>query len=279
MLTQIRGEPKVETRESGLPKCAQKRIAQLRALVDDAEATRANLQKRMGALRPDDSFERSEIEKRRVANDKVLHYAKALLNQVDDFLRRSGALAHVNPTPLKEAPRVLPVNTDWGRVEHLRDTVAKLKATVLQVAQAPMPFAQIEAQLKTMVASWASHGSPNITIDQVRGNVDVSFGFNAPKSHQVLAYLHPEAMLARLVAQARKQFSTKGEPMSAEAKAERLKSLADEIAKLELEEVAIIDTLQERGVPEAQHRLSIAPWALLGVKEPRGLMKTGLVAV
>jgi hypothetical protein len=223
-------------------------------------------------------MDRAEIEKRRVANEKILHYAKALLNQVDDFLRKSGALDHAAPTALKEAPRVLAINTDWGRVEHLRDTVAKLKASILKVSQAPLPFAQIEAQLKSVVASWASQGSPNITIDQVRGNVDVSFGFNAPKSHQVLSYLHPDAMLARLIAQAKKQFSTKGEPLTAEQKADQIKHLNDEIAKLELEEVAIIDALQEQGVPEAQHRLSISPWALLGVKEPRGLMKTVLVS-
>ena len=85
-------------------------------------------------------------------------------------------------------------------------------------------------------------------------------------------------MLERLVAQAKKQNENKGETLSAEEKEDRLRKLADDVFKLELEEVALIDHLQENGAPEAQHRLDVSPAALLGVKEPRGILKTALVA-
>jgi hypothetical protein len=278
MLTQIRGEPKVETRESGLPKCAQKRLAQLRALVDDAEATRSNIQKRMGSVRPDETMDRAEIEKRRVANDKTLHYARALLNQVDDFLKKSGALAHFAPTQLKEAPTVKVGRADWGRIEELRKQVGDLKKEIKDVESAPLPFSMIEAQLKIIVNKWASEGEPHVTVDPYRGDVIAKWGAAVPSSFKIMAWLNRDAMLARLVEQAKRQAASKGEAMTPEQKSDILKSLRERLEAVELEEIALIDTLQEVGMPDAQHRLNVSPAALLGVREPRGMMKTALVA-
>jgi hypothetical protein len=279
MLTQIRGEPKVATRESGLPKCAQKRLAQLRALVDDYEAVRANLQKRMGSVRPDETMDRAEIERRMTANHSALSYARGLLGQVDDFLKKSGALHHAGPTKLEEAPRVSVSNVQWGRVEELRKRVITLKEQITEAERAPLPLGNIEAQLKEVVRLWAAEGTPKIVVDPVRGHVDVTFGLNVPRPHKIASWMDPDAMLARLIAQAKKQNEkVAGTAMPLEQKKEMLKKLTADLANVELEEVAMVDALQSGGSPDVQHRLNISPWALLGVKEPRGLLKTALVA-
>lgn len=262
-----------------MPKCAQKRLAQIRALVDDYEAVRSNLQKRANGLMPDEVMDRAEIDKRMTANNKALSYAKSLLNQVDQWLQASGAIAHYAPTPLVEAPRMGNLkNTDWGRVEEIRKRVGDLKKQIIDTKNAPLPFATIEAQLKILVNKWASEGEPRLSVDPVRGHVEVGWGFNAPKSNKLAAWLYKDAMLEKLIALAKKQNASKGEALSADEKADRLKAIRENLAALELEEVAIIDHLQENGAPEAQHRLDISPAALLGVKEPKGLMRTELVA-
>ena len=132
--------------------------------------------------------------------------------------------------------------------------------------------------MKTIVNTWAIEGSPRVTVDQVRGQVDVAWGHHMPKPNRLLAWLHPDALLARLIAQAKQQAEKRGEAMSSEQKAETIKALTETLAALEAEEVGLIDAMQEQGVAEAQHRLDISPWALLGVREPRGLVKTALVA-
>lgn len=121
---------------------------------------------------------------------------------------------------------------------------------------------------------WASEGEPRIELDAVKGHVSVSWGFNSPKSNKILAWLHPDRMLERLTALARKQASTRGTAMSPEEKADALEKLAARKFELELEEVALIDIFQEQGHADARHRLDIDPAALLGVKEPKGLYRT-----
>jgi len=279
MLTQIHPTPKYATRESALPPCAQKRIAQLRALTDDAEAARVDLQKRLSALRPDEAVERDEVDRRLSANNRALHYARALRNSIDDFLQKSGALAHVHPTVLKPAPGVKVGEPQWGRFENIRKRVTDLLLQINEVHRAPLPFTMVEAQLKIIVNKWASEGEPRVTVDQVRGHIEVGFGFDAaPKSHKVLTWLHKDLMLDRLTELAKKQADTRGEALSPEAKAEKLKRLNESLQDLELEEVAIVDTLQLQGNNDVYHRLDISPWALLGVNEPRGLMKSALVS-
>jgi hypothetical protein len=84
-------------------------------------------------------------------------------------------------------------------------------------------------------------------------------------------------MLARLIERAKKQAATKGETMSPEAKSDALETLRKRLQETELEEVALIDALRENN-PDIQHRLNTSEAALLGVVEPRGLVKTSLVA-
>jgi hypothetical protein len=278
MLTAPAGTPKYTTRESALPKSAQKRLAQLRALVDDHESARANLQKRLGALRPDESMDRAELDRRMTANNAALSYVRGLLGRVDQWLVASGALAHVAPTSLAEAPSVKVGSAEWGRVENIRTEVARIKGQMVEVRRAPLPFSMIEAQLKVTVNKWASEGEPRLELDPVKGSIDVSWGFNTPKSHRVLAWLHKDAMLTRLTDMARKQVGSRGEALTPEAKTEALETLRKRLQDLELEEVALIDAMQSQGVTDAQHRLDISPAALLGVREPKGLMKTSLVA-
>lgn len=278
MLTAPTGQPKVVTRESALPKCAQKRLSQIRNLVDDYEAARTNLQKRSNGLMPDEVMEREEINKRIIANNQNLSYAKGLLNQVDQWLKASGALHHAVPTSLVEAlpPKVGP--SDIGRIENIRHEVARIKAQMIEVNRAPLPFNIIEGQLRVIVNKWASEGEPRIDLDPVKGNVTVGWGFNSPKSNKILAWIHRDALLAQLVAQAKRQYASKGDAMSPEAKSDALKSLHERLQTIELEEVALIDLLIERGEPGIQHRLDISPAALLGVKEPKGIMRSALVA-
>lgn len=280
MLPQIHATPKYQTRESALPACVQKRLAQLRALVDDHESVRSNLQRRLSDLLPDERYERDELDKRMRANNAVLGYVRELLARVDEALQKGGVFAHVAPTQLIEAPilgGIKKLNTDWGRVENIRTEVDRIKKDIGTVKRAPLPFAAIEAQLKSLVATWASEGSPTVTVDPVRGNAEASWGYHAPKPHKIMTWMDPEGMLARLVAQARKQFTGKGaEAMTAEAKEDAIKSLTARLQELELEEVAIIDALQAAGTADVQHRVDVSPWALLGVREPRGLLKTTL---
>ncbi len=269
--------PKVATRESALPQCAQKRLAQLRALVDDYESVRTNLQKRMNGVMPDEVLERAEIDKRFFANNANLSYAKSLLNTVDQWLKASGALHHVVPTPLKEAPAPKKgslIGAQWGRLENIRTEVARIKGEIVEVKRAPLPFSLIEAQLKVIVNKWASEGEPRIELDHVKGDVTVGWGFSAPKSNKVLAWIHRDAMLARLIEQTRKQADTRGNAMSPEEKATALEKLTARKFELELEEVALIDIFQEQGQADARLRLDIDPAALLGVREPKGLFRT-----
>jgi hypothetical protein len=56
-----------------------------------------------------------------------------------------------------------------------------------------------------------------------------------------------------------------------------LEALRQRLQETELEEIALIDALRENN-PDVQHRLNVSEAALLGVREPRGLMKTSLVA-
>lgn len=272
------GTPKVVTRESALPKCAQKRLAQLRNLVDDYEAVRTNLQKRANGIMPDESLEREEVNKRIIANNANLSYAKGLLNQVDQWLKASGALHHAVPTKLTEAPPARVGTEDIGRIENIRKEVARIKAHMIEVQRAPLPFSVIEAQLKIIVNKWASEGEPRIELDAVKGDVSVGWGFNAPKSNKVLAWIHRDAMLAKLIEQAKRQCATKGDAKSPEQKSSELEALRKRLQDLELEEVALIDFLIERGEPGIQHRLDTSPAALLGVKEPKGIMRSALVA-
>lgn len=279
MLTQLQAQPKLTTRESGLPECVQKRLAQLRAMVDDHESVRSNLQRRLGELLPDERYEKAEIDKRMRANNTALGYVRELLGRVDEALQKGGVFAHLAPTQLVEVPRLgVPLKgTDWGRVENIRTEVTRIKKEMGEVKRTPLPFSQIEAQLKSLVNTWASQGSPSVTVDPVRGHVDASWGFHPPKPHKIMAWLDTPKMLERLVSQARKQSDAKGgASMTAEVKEDTLKALTKRLQEIELEEVAIIDTLQAQGVTEAQHRVDVSPWALLGVKEPRGLLKSTL---
>ncbi|MGE3993218.1 hypothetical protein [Pseudorhodoplanes sp.] len=278
MLTAPTGQPKVVTRESALPKCAQKRLAQLRALVDDYEAARTNLQKRLNGLMPDESMEREEVNKRIIANNRSLSYAKGLLNLADQWLVASGALAHYAPTALTAAPPPRVGEAQWGRIENIRTEVARIKAQMIEVKRAPLPFKMFEEQLKVTVNRWASEGEPRVEVDQVKGHVNARWGAAVPASYKIMAWLHRDAMLAKLIEQARKQADTRGTAMSPEAKAENLKALSERLQSLELEEVALIDAMQSQGVPDAVHRLDISPAALLGVKEPKGIMRSALVA-
>ncbi|MGE3991150.1 hypothetical protein [Pseudorhodoplanes sp.] len=269
---------KVVTRESALPKCAQKRIAQLRALVDDFEAVRTNLQKRANSTMPDELLEREEVNKRIIANNANLSYAKGLLNSVDQWLKASGALHHVVPTQLKEAPPVMVGTEDIGRIENIRKEIKRIKTDSLDIARAPLPFKMIEAELKIIVNKWASEGEPRVEVDQAKGHVNARWGAAVPASYKIMAWLHPDVMLEKLVSQARTQADARGTPMSPDQKAEALEALNERLQRFELEEVALIDLLIERGEPGIQHRLDVSPAALLGVREPKGIMRSALVA-
>jgi hypothetical protein len=57
-----------------------------------------------------------------------------------------------------------------------------------------------------------------------------------------------------------------------------LKSLRERLQTAELEEISLVDFLRENGNPDVQHRLNVSDAALLGVHEPKGIVKTSLVA-
>jgi hypothetical protein len=281
MRVDLRANPTVTTRESALPECAQQRLVKIKLAVDDAEANRANIMKRLSALRPDESLERAALERKRIANDKLLSNARGLATRVDEFLKKSGVLDHVSPTKVTVAPYLRPEEAQWGSIENFRRKVQHIKSEMIDIRRAPLPFAQIEAALKTTVATWAMEGRPHIKINDVKGHVEVGFGLHVPKPHKIAAWADPQAMLAKLVAQAKKQLESKRAPMTPEQKAERLQSLKDALYETERREIAMIDAFIERGEPGVFHRLDIDPAALLGIRVPSWAIveKEGLTPV
>lgn len=108
MRVDLQANPKVTTRESALPQAAQQRLVKLKMAVDDAEAARADIRKRLAGLRPDETMERAALERKRVANDKLLSNARGLATIVDEFLKKSGVSHHAVPTKVTEATYLRP---------------------------------------------------------------------------------------------------------------------------------------------------------------------------
>jgi hypothetical protein len=265
MLTQLQGTPKVTKRESGLPEYAQQRLVKLKMAVDDAEAARADIMKRMNRLRPDENMERAALDKKRIANDKLLASARGLATQVDTFLRKSGVLHHISPTKVTEAPPLIRIEEpQWGSIENFRRKVNHLKSEMADIRRAPLPFARVEAALKSIVDGWAKEARPTIKIDD---GVDVTFSAHV-KPHKLSAWLAPDQMLAQLVAQAREQCEARKEALTPEQKKDRLKDLADVLYETERREVAMIDAFIEMGEKDVFHRLDVDPAALLGIRVP-----------
>lgn len=147
-------------------------------------------------------------------------------------------------------------------IVRVRSEVMEAQAALRAVESAAVPRSETKAQLAAMVQKLAERGKPKL-----REGIDFcdpqAFASTAERIGELLAWFDPDRMTARLCADLDATPEPKG-ALTAQQKWEKSAELTGRIAKLERQEVALVERAQADNA-DVLHRSTISPLALLGI--------------
>jgi hypothetical protein len=167
---------------------------------------------------------------------------------------------------LREAPPSKVTHYEASELARVRSRIVDLRSERARIEASPLDRATIEKAVRAQVADLAK--SIQIRVSGERG--DAAFriemtamagGWHTPNSLEVLAWMDPEALTARLLT----SYSS-GDGMTAQDKAENSQRIQRELLQSEREEEDLIEAARVAGVL-VQRRDDADPRAILGVVE------------
>jgi hypothetical protein len=156
-------------------------------------------------------------------------------------------------------------------IARFRREIERTKAVLRNVEIAPAPKSDLKLMAQRYVEKLAADGAPKVSADF--GSLDVkfghpqAFGFSRHDAAAMLAWLHPDAMLARLV-EAIEALPDDPNAMPADEKHQRLEDGRGGLLQLERSEEALILLAAVEGI-EVARRPDADPRAVLGIAEKR----------
>jgi hypothetical protein len=182
----------------------------------------------------------------------------------------------------------LPSNTKLEQVHtspngrglaQIREQMAALREEVRELQQAPVPSADLEQRLAEYVSNLAIAARPVIWRGLSGGDLDIRWpgerkanrhnlaGFDTEFSNGLLmcAFLQPELLLQRLMAEAKHVCSI---PCPPEARPTRIAELEEQLDQLGYVEEACVTRAQNDGESVTRFR-DAKPWHVLMVKNPQ----------
>jgi hypothetical protein len=234
----------------------------------------ADVEEELGLLR-------DELAKLAAARDRrnsILGNLQQTVSQIDVWLQAgeaginnipaAGALVAVEPAEFDEAPDI----------EHdlpaCRREIAGLKSEIARLAGAPLPAAEIKANIAEQIHGYATNGRPRLRLEGDK--IDLRFAdqplfaqtgaLAAPASSVIstLAWLFQDRITELLTAGIDDEVAARGGGISTAEREARRAELEVQILELEYEEEALVEHALARGL-EVHRRRNANPMAILGV--------------
>jgi hypothetical protein len=180
-----------------------------------------------------------------------------------------------------EPPKLNKGETVVDAIGRLRRRGRELRADIARFNAAPFPLSYCKAQMKAQIEALAQTGTPDVTM-LIEHDRDVTFQTQrlqssvhadrqtllafteVPDTVALFAWLHKDALIARLDA----EIAAEADDATALTHAEREKREAEAMADLlavERDEAALVWRAQSENLP-VEHRSDVSPLALLGLR-------------
>lgn len=195
---------------------------------------------------------------------------------VRDALDRGQAFA-ARPTP---APKLAKGETVADAVERLRRRGRELDADLNRTKAAPIPAGIAKVRMRSQIAALAERGRPYVA-GLIEHGTDIEFadvqrstlargdhvayvGWVEPDTIGLLAWLHHDALVARLEAEIDAEAGDDAAALDDKARAAQIATITADKLALEHEEAALCWLAMDQGL-NIEHRPEIGAEALLGV--------------
>lgn len=270
--------PRAETKK--LPSIVSVRLAYLEAEIDLTQGQLATIQSRLKAIRDGGPADAQATETaaaltaRRTETTGRYDALCALRNAANLFLEQ----VKRSRSPVEEVrPKIkLPTmpNAFSDAIMEARLEITRAKAELAEVRKAPVTVDNLQGQIRQQVLALAAKGRPSSAGVTSDGRVNIIFGDGGylPSSVELAAWLHPDAMVARLVAEVGERQSHRGGAMTADEKQERLQSLKVMLDRLERKDAYLTGVAIDRGRTDIAFRPDTEVSAFLGIKANMQIM-------
>jgi hypothetical protein len=263
-----------------LPASARTKLANIAGAADDARDASASASRRIADIQkalaysetpvkdaPNLEHEMTRLRAVREQQSQRQRAWSSLHANIAQWL--AGQRGQFEPVEYKTKP--LPGETIHEAVARFRREIEQTKAVLANVERAPLPKADLKKLAERHVQAMAARGRPNVTVE--RGELSITFtdgkafGVSPERAIAHLAWLHPDAMLARFT----EAIDAMSESPHAMPESERLQRLAEgraSLEQLERSEESLIVLAAAEGV-EVMRRPTADPLAVLGIGPKR----------
>jgi hypothetical protein len=263
-----------------LPSIAAKRLAYLETEIDLLHGQMESIRERLkraqnsSALDPNDEasveIARNLTAKRMEVRGRIDGLAK-LMNEANEWLPRAMRLGPL--TDARPKGRIPQGEDDLKQaIGTLRSEITTTKILLGETQRAGVAPVNLEGQVRQYVATIAQKGRPQTVSVGSDGKVDLDFkSWDVPPSaHALLAWLDPQALTKRLVAEIQERQANGGrEVLTAEQRAERIAELTAKLDAAERREVLLVETAIDRDIGGYAFRPDTSIAAFLGVRATR----------
>jgi hypothetical protein len=252
------------------------RMAFLEAEIDLLQGTLATIQSRIKAMQAAlHSGDAQAVEAnaalmaRKTKATERYNALLALRNQCTAWLQVAGTLEDARP---KIKVPTMPSALD-DAITDLRVEINSTKESLAKVSSSPVKPVNLKGQVRAFVLALAAKGRPPTATIRPDGRIDVRFdeaGY-APNPASLVAWLNPDQMTERLVADITERQAQMSRPatMTAEEKAERIAELKKQLDKAERRDAYLTARAIDSGSSSFVFRTDTAVDAFLGVRALR----------
>lgn len=263
---------------SRIPQSVADRVASIATMADEASVLASRTVQKINELHRQsvtiddaDAMQAVTHEIERLQGVRTEHQQRArdltaLATSLDNWLR---LLPESNALELTAAPsvKVKDGETPVAAVERLRMKIAGLRQEQMRVKAARAPAAELKRNVRAYVDERAARGRPRI--NTAGGRLEIDFApttFSSGTTRHVLdvmCWLDGERMIRRLT-ETMEAMPNNGPALSAVERDEQLRTIGDDLDRLERQEEFLISRAEEQGQTIAR-RQRASPAAILGV--------------